>query len=374
MLHLCSLCLHRLLRCRTLDHAKIKMADSSRGSPLDEKRLPSPAKLPPPTPPPPTLPPWQRIYIRSAVADAFSQLKIQTACAPGQPLSAVATTVLHRQPEPFEIASLQNELKRLKPEAEQFDTDALADAFAAWQQRQPDMVQPRRQDRAFLLVHGVSRGAYLHTMGKFVRLFAYANAAVAPLSFAVLLVSLAEHQAFPFPETTGSAACAALLLVCSLLGLVGAAKLMPHVRADADGKGWRAAPARSTFGRRASARPSSPCWPLPNWPCPQTYITSVRWRPQHPSATGAVHRPRHRQQRRERPDAVLHTAAIFCAASAALSYCLGLTVLVACGVRRGSSPRTRSRRACCTTSRGSPSSSRRARLPRQPRHPRAHHA
>jgi hypothetical protein len=233
-------------------------------------RLPSPAPLPLPDDLSPRLDahvavtPWPqkttREYVWHAVQEALALVEPTTKrnkapCQRGQHLEAVVAACIARQPEAFEMRSLELECVRQQQHAVWVQTGEEADQLTAgdfdsfgvevvarvlweWQERQPESVRIlRRRDRAFAIVHGgASRAEVLKQASESVRRFGYANAAVGPLAAAVLVLAIAERCTLAlFPESVGVCVCAGLLLASALTGLCGSCRLISDLRIDEDG-------------------------------------------------------------------------------------------------------------------------------------------
>ena len=228
---------------------------------MAENRLPSPAPLP--SPKLSARAQHSQEYVHSAVREAFSLLRIGgTDCPSGPPLAAVVRQCICREPEAFEMASLEVVCRRIMGRrasrspagrpmtsgdteaAGCFQADAVAEAMWQWKARQPELRILKRRDRAFAIAHGnVSRRAYLRDASASVRFFGYCNSAAAPLALGLLVVSIAERTTLAlFPETLGCAVCAGLILLCVVLGLFASTRLLTDLRDDDDG--------RETVGQR----------------------------------------------------------------------------------------------------------------------------
>lgn len=95
-----------------------------------------------------------------------------------------------------------------------------------------------RHDYWFSRVHdGRSRAEVLHSMERTVDGFMWANCAMLLLAPIVLGVAMVERMTVNvFPEAIGLAIIAGILIVCGVIGIVGASRLRPDLEEDNDGR------------------------------------------------------------------------------------------------------------------------------------------
>ena len=146
-------------------------------------------------------------------------------------LSTIVRACVHRLPDANELNIIK---QKLPASADRYSVEQVTTALLAC----PTARALARRDHLFALVHGGrDRATVLREVMRVVRGFVIVNTFVLLLCLGALGVAVAE-QALPvqFAEATGVIVCVALLLVCAVVGLIGACRLQADLEKDDDGR------------------------------------------------------------------------------------------------------------------------------------------